>query len=337
MRKTLLSKQNSFEVAVRIVLKISILMLAGLFHSVLFAANEAEISGQILLPNGIQPPAAGFDVVLLKFVLTEQGEVSTQGPQARVKSNGEGKFRFLKVPKEFHAAYRIGTRVNGELYHSDLLFLNNEESIYIIDIVVPDITQNLEALQLEQVSLILEADIGRVRITEVWEFLNSTRNVVDSRKTPLTLNLPEGYRDFSMIDTSGSRKPGYRLEQNELRINRLFPRGSTRLIFQYALASRFGYVKIEKKFRYSLEKVKVFTPINQLQLSSAQLSYVGEQKLHEAVLSRWKGKVQDSGKLDVSVSSVPVQPLDYGLVALVLMLALTASVLTFYLFRLKRT
>ena len=105
-------------------------MLAGLFHSVLFAVNEAEISGRILLPDGIQPPAAGFDVVLLKFVLTEQGEVHTQGPQARVKSNGEGEFRFLKVPRELRAAYRIGTRVDGQLYQSDLLFMNNKESIF---------------------------------------------------------------------------------------------------------------------------------------------------------------------------------------------------------------
>ena len=77
--------------------------------------------------------------------------------------------------------------------------------------------------------------------------------------------------------------------------------------------------------------------MNILNLSSPQLSYRGEQKLHKELFSSWQGKDVDTGLLHLSVSSVPLRTLDYVLVGLVLLILLSVMFFTFYFFRLKQS
>ena len=161
--------------------------------------------------------------------------------------------------------------------------------------------------------------------------------MVDSSRNPLSLALPSGYRDFSSMNQTGPEEAAYSVKGNELKITRLFPPGSNQLIFQYVLDSWFGRVELVKPFRNSLKNVRVFTPVNLLELSSPQLSYSGEQNLHKVLFSSWQGKDVDTGLLHLVVSSVPLRTLDYGLVGLVLLFLLSAMFFSFYFFRLKQS
>ena len=74
------------------------ILIAVLFHTGL-AAEGVGIRGRILLPEGMSPPAQGHDVVLLKYILTGEENVTTTGPQDRVKTDGDGVFRFGDVKR----------------------------------------------------------------------------------------------------------------------------------------------------------------------------------------------------------------------------------------------
>ena len=59
------------------------------------------VKGQVRLSPASEIPPEGLDVVLLKFVLNHEGEVTPIGPQGRVKTNSLGNYKFVKVPTDF--------------------------------------------------------------------------------------------------------------------------------------------------------------------------------------------------------------------------------------------
>ena len=103
-----------------------------------------------------------------------------------MKTDGDGVFRFRDVPLELRAAFRIGTRVEGRLHQSEVFFMNEKETQYEIDLAILGVSEDVERIRVEQASLILEAGIGQISVTEIWSFFNSSPDIVDSRKNPLT-------------------------------------------------------------------------------------------------------------------------------------------------------
>ncbi len=299
------------------------------------AAETVQIGGRILIPEGMTPPPQGYDVVLLKFVLTTEGQVTTQGPQARVKTDPEGNFLFAEVPRELRAAYRVGTRVNGKLHQSDVLFLNAENTHFNVDLAIPGVSENTAAMVTEQATLVLEAGIGRVGITEIWRLRNPTRDHIDSRNNPLLFDLPENYDDFQMIKGTNSEQSEFKIRDGKLELPRIFPSGRSQVLFHYSIPAWFGSAGLSKTFRNSLDRVRVFTPIKGLRISSAQLEYMGDKKLQDATYSNWQGINADSGKLALAINRVPVSSLDYGVVALVTLCALTLCVYIFLRYRFR--
>ena len=73
-----------------------------------------------------------------------------------------------------------------------------------------------------------------------------------------------------------------------------------------------------------------------LEVSSSQLIYIGDQKLHQTVFTSWQGKEMDTGTLELSISGVPVNFLDYSYIIVVLLILLGFSVFMFYRLRLKK-
>ena len=181
-------------------LKIILLLIASCLHLMVYASEPVEISGTIVIPQGVRIPDGGLDVVLLKFVVNDQGEITTTGPQARVKSQQDGSFLISQIPRELKAAFKIGTRVEGSLHQSNVLFMNKSDSKYQVDLVVPGVSENVEVLGIEKASLIFERDHGKIRVTEVWEIKNPTRDRVDSIEKGFPINLPDSISDFIMPD-----------------------------------------------------------------------------------------------------------------------------------------
>ena len=139
-----------------------------------------------------------------------------------------------------------------------------------------------------------------------------------------------------MADETGQSSSDFHLGEHFLEIMRIFPPGNSQLIFQYSISSFLGQTALTKSFGNSLEKVRIFTPVELLEVSSAQLKYIGDQKLHQTVFTSWQGKELDTGTLELTISGVPVNFLDYSYIMVVLLILLGFSVFIFYRLRLKK-
>ncbi len=291
---------------------------------------EMTVKGQIRLPSGELIPEEGLNVVLLKLVLNAEGQVTPVGPQGRVKTDSKGNFEFLKVNPDYRAGYQLGTRVDGKLYSTKVFFFKSGEKQVKKDIVIPGITTDINKLEISQVSLVIESGLSSVTVTEVLSFYNSSPDRIDTRHGSLVHALPKGMENFTMIQSSSGPAIKHQIDDRILIINHVFPTGNTQIIFLYNIGAWFGSLNMQREFNYSLDKVSVFTPSGQLQITSAQLIFSGKQKMHETDFLAWKGKASDSNKLKFKISNVPVDSLEYIVISGIILLLLFLSVIMFY-------
>ncbi len=294
---------------------------------------QVSISGQVRVPEGVSVPEAGLSVVLLQYVLTEEGQVTTTGPQARGQSDESGLFRFENVPRNERAAYRVGTRVEGKLHSSELFFLRPGQDVFVIDVVIPEMSTDTSQLSVAESSLVLEPVIGGLRVTEVLSIANKAETRVDTHKQPLSFQLPEHAESFRMLNAKS--ESGFRLQGTRLEITRIFPREGAQVLFQYSVPARFGSMTLRKPVNHSLERVGVFTPSEVLTVRSEQLTFHGEQTIDKTRFRSWRGKASDEAVLEIAVSGIPVDSQDYGWFGFALLIVLAGAVAVFYRFRLR--
>ena len=310
-------------------------VLLGLFVGLTVQATspQVSISGQVRVPAGVTIPEAGLSVVLLQYVLTEEGQVTTTGPQAQGQSDESGLFRFENVSRKLQAGYRIGTRVEGELHSSKLFFLRPEQDTFVVDVIIPEMSTDTSQLSVVENSLVLEPVIGGLRVTEVLSIANKAETRVDTHKQPLSFQLPEQAESFRMLDDES--ESGFRLQGTRLGITRIFPRERTQVLFQYSVPARFGSMTLRKPVNHSLERVSVFTPSEVLTVRSEQLTFHGEQTIDKTRFQSWRGKTSDEAVLEIAVSGIPVDSQDYGWFGFALLIVLAGAVAVFYRFRLR--
>jgi hypothetical protein len=300
------------------------------------ALNNFTLKGQVRLSSGAETSPVGLDVVLLKYVLSPEGEVSPVGPQARVKTNIGGNFEFVKVKRDLRAGYQLGTRVEGVLYSSKIFFMKAGETLIEKDIIIPGISNAVEELEASQVSLVIESGLGAVTVTEVLVFSNSTPDRIDTNTRPLVQKLPAGIENFRMMDSKSVNSMEHKLEENVLKIAYIFPTGSTQIIYQYILPAWFGGLEINREFEHSLDIVGVFTPIERLHIKSDELSFSGKQSLNDTTFLTWKSKASDSNRLNFKISNVPTTSLQYAGVSVIILVLLFGTVVLFYRQRLTK-
>lgn len=275
-------------------------------------------------------PADALDVVLLKFVLSTEGQVTPAGPQGRVKTNPEGKYEFVGVSPDLRAGFQLGTRVETKLYSSKIFFMRDGETLIETDIIIPGISTAVENLETNQISMVVETGLAQITVTEVLLINNSSPDRIDSRSKPLQQKLPIGLKNFRMLETNSGTKIQHTLVDNFLKIENIFQPGNTQIIFQYNLPVWFGSLEINRKFNHSLDKVRVLTPEGVLQIESNQLISSAKQNLHETVFVTWNGKASDSTQLNFKISNVTASSLQYSGVAAVLLILLFSAVALFY-------
>ena len=294
------------------------------------AQSEKTVKGKIRLPSGEMIPEAGLDVVLLKLVLNDEGQVTPVGPQGRVKTDRKGNFEFLRVSPDYRAGYQLGTRVGGKLYSSKVFFFKAGEKQVKKDIVIPGITSDLNKLEISQVSLVIESGLSAVTITEVLSFNNSSTDRINTKDNSLEYLLPEGAYNFSMIQSSSDFEIGHQIDEKKLIISHIFPPGNTQIIFHYNIGAWYGSLNIQREFNYSLDRVSIFTPSGQLLIKSAQLIFSGKQRMQETDFLVWNVQSSDSNKLEFKISNVPVDSIEYVGIVVIILLFLFFSVIIFF-------
>lgn len=298
--------------------------------------KNITVKGQVRLSPAAKIPPKGLDVVLLKFVLNPEGEVTPIGPQGRVKTNSLGNYKFVKVPTDFRAGFQLGTRVEGELYSSKIFFMKAGEKFIEKNIFIPGISSSVEKLETSKVSLVIEPGLGTVTVTEVLLFNNSTPDKIDTSTKLLVQKLPAGIENFRLIGSKSLKSIKHQLKDQLLKIAYIFPTGSTQIIYQYVLPEWFGRLQINREFEHSLEIVEVFTPIDRLQIKSSELFFSGKQTFNETTFLSWKSKISDSNRLNLNIKNVPTTSLQYAVVSVIIIILLFGSVALFYWQRLTK-
>ena len=305
------------------------------FSQNLSLQSKIRLKGQVQLPSNVVMPEGKLDVVLLKFVLNSEGQVTPTGPQARVKTDTEGNFEFLNIIPDLRAGYQIGTRVEGKLYSSKVFFIKAGETLIQKNIIIPGISTAVDKLETYRVSLVIESGLGAVTVTEVLALSNSSADRIDTGNQPLKQKLPEGIENFRMMETNSGAVIQHYLEDNVLIIEHVFPTGNSQIIYQYLLPGWFGSLEMNREFNLSLDKVDVLTPEGYLQIKSEQLTFSDKQSFHDITYLTWKTKASDSNLLTFTISNVPVTSLQYSVVSGVVLLLLFTTVALFFQFRLN--
>ena len=116
-----------------------------------------------------------------------------------------------------------------------------------------------------------------------------------------------------------------------------FPCGSCRqIIYEYRLSAWFGSLEMNREFSHSLEKVSVFTPDGLLRIKSDQLTFSGQQSLHDTAFLSWKSKASDTNRLSFKISNIPAHSLQYTGIPVVILFLLFAAVALFLRTRLLK-
>ena len=298
--------------------------------------SETTVKGRIKLPSGELIPEEGLNVVLLKLVLNLEGHVTPVGPQGRVKTDRKGNFEFSRVNPDYRAGYKLGTRVDGKLYSTKVFFFKPGEDQVEKDITIPGITSDINKLEKNQVSLVIESGLSSVTITEVLSFYNSSTDRIDTKGNLLEHLLPKGMYNFTMTKSLSGSEIEHQIDDKKLIISHVFPPGNTQIIFHYNVRAWYGSLKVQSEFNHSLDKVTVFTPSGQLLIKSAQLIFSGKQKIHDTDFLVWKVQSSDSNKLELKISNVPVDSLEYLGIAVIILLLLFFSVIIFFRNRLMK-
>ena len=311
-----------------------LLLLGAIDGGNITAQEMVEVRGQVIPPGDEDIPHDGLPVVLLKYVLDEQGELQIDGPVARIQTAVSGKFKFKPMLLAIKAAYRIGSRYEGSLVSSDFFFLKPGQTEALVRLSIPGISEKTDALEVTNAALFIDPGSGSLQITEVLSVSNFTTDIIDASKHPLIFDLPDSFTRFDLLHHSVASETTYEIIGRQLQFHRQFPPGETTLIFRYTLTVLFGSYELSRQYRHVLKAGRVLTPVRQLQLASPQLAYLQVENLGELQMDSWEMTTLEQPHLVIQIDAVPVRQIVYGVIGIGLFLILILLPLAFVRFRL---
>ncbi len=315
----------------------TLLFILFLWFQVATQAQETiNVKGTVQVPEGQPIPEDGLAVVLLKFRLDANGSLTTDGPISRSQTNPSGQFQFDNIPLDPRAAYRVGSRFQGDLVSSNFFAFQSGQTEVEVDVIVPRISENMEAIELSNAALFIEAGIGWLQMTEVLRVMNPTQDIIDTRNNPLAFELPEGHENLQVMHDTGGDEQSYEVLGNKIQFHRDFDPGDTTLVFQYTVPVLLSSYTLRKNYPYNMEVGRVLTPVNHLVIESDQLKESGSETLGGAELATWEITNLDHPQLTIRIGAVPVNQLSFGFLGIGVFLVLIVLALVFMQTRLAK-
>lgn len=317
----------------RLLQGILFLLISAFVMPSLWAQDTVVVSGKVEIPSNGVVPEGGLDVVLLKFGLNEQGGVQPEGPVGRIKSDASGNFSFGPMALPVQAAYQLGSRYQGNLVSSSFFFVKPGEAEKVVNIDIPEVTENVEALTLESTALVVEPGIGMVKITELQNVVNPTTDVIDSSNKPFRFNLPPNFSNFEVMQEGGVEK--YETKGNSVEFFRQFPPGRATLAYVYHLDVPLGQLELVREYLHDFEGGRVLSPSKQMEMTSTHLKETDAQKLGELEFRTWTIGEIPNKKLVVQLSGVALEHTTYLYMGMILFLAFIVVLILFFRLRLS--
>ena len=299
--------------------------------------QAVRVYGKVKAPQNSKIPDQGLDVVLLKFGVDQSGQIQTQGPVARSKTDANGLFEFQEFSPDANAAYRIGSRFEGSLISSDYVFLAKNQKEQYVEVIVPSIVESIEALKIGNSAIFIElSELGKLWITEAIYVKNPLNATVSAVKNPFEMQLIDVPEKFQML----SEQPHFKnFEQfgKTLRLFKTFHSGENAVAFRYQISAPLGEHRLTKHYASSPELAKILLPLKIMDLESSQLKMATTEKVGNIIFRSWTFEAPNS-KLQFILKGIPTdQLLVYGIGGGSVFLMLLLSLGGFILLRLRHS
>jgi hypothetical protein len=169
--------------------------------------GDGEVSGTILNQSPGGEISESMDIMLHAWDANRAEKLMLHG-----LSNPDGSFSFTDIALEPGSSYAVMADYQGAVYYSDLVAFQGEEDLSDIQVTVYDLTQDLSAVRIEEMHILLNWTQGDLGVTEVYVFSNTGEYTIkdglslyDGTPVTLMLPLPEDAWDVRFAGDSGDR------------------------------------------------------------------------------------------------------------------------------------
>lgn len=278
----------------------------------------------------------GATVMLFQYSLGKNGQPEQPKPIGRMTAGEKGVYEFKKVPIKARSLYQLGTRVDGRLVASRFFMFTKGKTLVEFDFPLPELVEDLTGLRLAQVLLAFDPGISAVWVTEVFHFVNTTKNTLATGEKPVNLPIPGGVEEFKILKM-GLQKGKHTQIGGKVMVFGEFPPGQTTVAYRYRSQARLGHLNVEKKYPFPINQVLSLTPKNTLSVEGAEFKPMEEKNIDGTrYQASARGKLTADTPFSLSISGIRVHQ-GYFLVPLgVFLLGMIGIIFWFLRVRLKR-
>lgn len=297
-------------------------------------AQTIKISGSVLPPESSQMSVANLPVVILKFRLGQDGNLTTDGPIARTATDEQGRYQ-AEIPADAQAAYQLGSRFNGELISTSFFFIKPGQTELQQDLELPGLTDDLSVLTWRRSSIIAESGLGQLTFTEIHRVQNNSKSIVTATESPLVFELPAGAQEFRLLQTQAAGIPDHQLNGQLLEIKTTFQQGDADIAFQYQIPAFFGSLKVQKRYSRDAQDRLFFVPTGGLKLQSEELVPAGSRDFGQVKFTAYNPVNPQNRVYTLHFSNVPVDQQIYLTAVGIMVLLLFLVVIVYWKKRLQ--
>ena len=313
---------------------IAVALAAPLAFAQDLPSGKGRVIGRII-GNPEKGGFKGATVILLRFQLDEQGK-PTGGPVGRVEAGEGGTYEFTNLPLDAKAVFRLGTRIDGNLVSSSVFALSESNPVATMDLVIPEVSQNLEVLGLTQALVAIETRENGLFITEVLHLRNPAPNVLDATGKPLEVMIPADAGHFEMLRLEGG-EARHEVAGETLRIFTQLKPGENTIAFRYFLGATLGKLSLTKVYPMNADTVMVLSPQGGLEIQGAGLKQMDSRNIEGQMFNTWSLSAHAAGSpLVIYISGLPIAQWVFLVAMSGLLVLLVGVVVWFILVRQKR-
>lgn len=297
------------------------------------AQSTYRVEGTLYQSSG--QPAADQPVVLLEITMSETPTVE---PVRETRTGTAGDYRFSVIPTAKNVFYRVSARVRGQEIGSEPFRLSENNAVETVDLHIPDMYEGIHHLVFQKEIIIIDTLEEAVRITEIIAVENPKDGMVNAKKIPFKMKLPNSARNFQQFERR--RGVDVRVEQGYVIAELSLPPGRSQIVFAYEIPAANGSLNLENHMPPGLNALEVTTADEHLiinpdisNLAQVEITQTEKKVGQRIYYSKIISPVSNQESIPIRIENIPLSQKRAVFPAVFLLAVLIAG---FYVYLLKR-
>lgn len=236
-------------------LLIFLFLLFFQFNQPILGESYNAIQGQLTAQDG--SAVAGAKVTLIKIVMDDPPVITTVN-QGVTDTNG--KYAFQVVPPAENTYFRVKIDSENRSIGSNPIKFKQGQTKLNLNLVLSNVIKGIEHLNFLKDVLILDLLEGKVQITEIIAFENSTSSMVDARENPFIKKIPETAYGVELLDNQQNFKAT--VSTGKITFALQVPQGRHQLYFRYLLPVENRSFSFDNFLPPYTEEIELIVPKN---------------------------------------------------------------------------